>query len=1464
MVFVLLALNIPFVSVAMEEQVSGTDLSEISYPQTDFGNISVEEEPIHEYEISADDGIWKLGPDEKTFAELQTIRFEDVEFPEVISVERAKEKGHVNRLKAQEKTLNSIIYQNRGGGKTAYIYSYPVKYYDADGNVRDRSTRIESAVKAGYAYSMWDNSVQAHFSQNSSGGIMLSSGKISIKMTPVSPSVGQNAVQLNDNTVAYGKVFDGSAALVYTSLMSGVKEDIVLSRFNGQSSFEFLLEADGLTVHQQNNGIWVFKFGDTVVAEFGRIIINDSAGNTVYGEMDIESASDGNYLISVIAPLDFLQSEETVYPVYIDPTLHIFEVTYYYNGYDSIPHSSIIDVGLYETQDDYDYNWDTNHIFILGSCDGMEGEGRIIYKLPDFYNSEYGLYTDMRSEQIASARLYIETLSDEGMYVYAYPMTDTYSGWGEEPEQVWNAELSEAYAADKGIQSYLTSTGLQEVEITSIVKGWADYNNGLSSAAYDNPANGLVLAASNPENGVSIRSTEYGNANNNAYVVMDYSNIGGEYYIFNNAMGVSWQGDPIDDALPYVAKLSATASNRWVVEYIGDGKHSISSAVDTNYLFSAMADIPCFLSRPSVLGIGHKWQFISGGGGFRIKSELNGKYLYTNGHSRTFVDSTDTSDGSKWGILLKSDYVPITDIALNDNWLKPGQTKYFDVKATPSNASLRGDGNFTWTVSDNSIVTTTSSTAQLRGVSAGKITLTLTHKLTGYTKSFTIVCGPIREGTYMIMNKGTGRYMDVEGPSMASGAYIQQWDYHTDAQARWIVTMHYDGSYCIMSGYSANYVTVNNSSSVTGAAIVQSETFADEYSMWNVVATSSGAYKILSAANPILAISVPTGDNQNGTNLILSMYVRDTNYYDEWIFDDIGETPGIVNGGIYNIQAVHSQKVIDVEYGATADGTNISQYPLTSGYQWQRWKFSYVGNGEYKIYDMNSGKLLSVANNSPWAEANIELRAGDGSMGQRFKIRKNTDCTYTFLSKCSSYLNVLSIADSSLENSANLEQNYDNGTSNQKFNLIESNKAIIIVPGILGSELYVGEGNPYFAYDMPLFHMELFDTTSTYQTGDTVEDLIPQKWWQYVTNIPSAIQLFHAWHNTMQCNEDGTSKYNVYVKEYRKNFSTTTRTDNCGVGNFYATLYDKLEKSFSNDYVIEFFSYDWRLSNAVSAEKLDAYINRYGYEEVVLVAHSMGGLVAAGYTGLGAEQRSKVSQIYCLAAPLLGVPEVANVWYNEDISFVKENFGEMGEDLFIVLNLITTVANPIQTLISNYVSVYELLPSEYYFILADSSYMSETVTSIIVGGTTTTTECATYTSTKNVLTEQFNYFDPDLMLLAETFHDNTFVSNVHFMYDVDIYFYAYRERDYEYDDVVYKQNTTSKVTFFETVSDISYSTGLDVVGYNVGDGLVLPSSATLNNNYPLKTTILDGGHMTPIKSVITINQIINNIQQIGN
>lgn len=136
------------------------------------------------------------------------------------------------------------------------------------------------------------------------------------------------------------------------------------------------------------------------------------------------------------------------------------------------------------------------------------------------------------------------------------------------------------------------------------------------------------------------------------------------------------------------------------------------------------------------------------------------------------------------------------------------------------------------------------------------------------------------DGIYFIQNVGTGKYMDVEGPSKNEGAIIQQWSFHGDDQSRWRLTHDSSGNIKIQSVYSNRYITTNSASS----SITQTNTLND-YSTWMFQATDSGNYKIVCPTFPLRGnntISAPSLTSGNGADLVMTKYTDDNDYSDEW------------------------------------------------------------------------------------------------------------------------------------------------------------------------------------------------------------------------------------------------------------------------------------------------------------------------------------------------------------------------------------------------------------------------------------------------------------------------------------------------------------------------------------------------------------------------------------------------------
>ena len=139
---------------------------------------------------------------------------------------------------------------------------------------------------------------------------------------------------------------------------------------------------------------------------------------------------------------------------------------------------------------------------------------------------------------------------------------------------------------------------------------------------------------------------------------------------------------------------------------------------------------------------------------------------------------------------------------------------------------------------------------------------------------------PIEDGvSYYLQNVGTKRYMDVEGPSTAEGAIIQQWSFSTAPQKKWIFTRESGGYFTIKSAYSNKYVGVDSSNT----SVIRQYGTKSDYTLWYFESTASGNYSLHCKASAVTgALALPSVSSGDGANLRIYTYTDDTNYRDEW------------------------------------------------------------------------------------------------------------------------------------------------------------------------------------------------------------------------------------------------------------------------------------------------------------------------------------------------------------------------------------------------------------------------------------------------------------------------------------------------------------------------------------------------------------------------------------------------------
>jgi hypothetical protein len=103
-----------------------------------------------------------------TLEELAFASLAEEDIPEMIPLDAITEEEHVNRLYEQEEDLNSVVFQNRDGGKTAYYFPYAVKYVDQSGNTRDKRNKVTDQIvnpkyQQDFAFVNAENDINTYF-----------------------------------------------------------------------------------------------------------------------------------------------------------------------------------------------------------------------------------------------------------------------------------------------------------------------------------------------------------------------------------------------------------------------------------------------------------------------------------------------------------------------------------------------------------------------------------------------------------------------------------------------------------------------------------------------------------------------------------------------------------------------------------------------------------------------------------------------------------------------------------------------------------------------------------------------------------------------------------------------------------------------------------------------------------------------------------------------------------------------------------------------------------------------------------------------------------------------------------------------------------------------------------------------------------------------------------------------------
>ena len=523
------------------------------------------------------------------------------------------------------------------------------------------------------AYTTLDNDVYALFPTNLAKGMTLVFGEHSVRMTPagtgLTVTAGGNVTKTTTSSLSdadvterllYPNVFGLGTAVQYTPTLTGVKEEILLSRNVGKNSFAFLLETGGLVLTEQS-GQFVLIDPETEqqVGKLGEIIVFDSAGQVVRGNMTAQTILAGQkYGITISVDQEFLAS--ATYPVSIDPTVDtIYPIE---EPIIDQPKVMIEDVSIYEDSAASGYTFIEWHQ--IGKVVCTDYRGQAAFRFPVLYDPSVGTeHYSLTSEEISSFVLHLKstgnTTSSNVLRV------DQYAPVWPNTTKVFDSDYFDYYTSSSNAYAInnVPSDSTFSIDLTVFAKIWKDIQYGTHDSCYACAETGVLLYNFNNEGNVWLESVEYSTG---IYVTMDYAypSEGGDFYMNNRHTKTFLTAFTYDESLEVCSGLVSEMGPNftWNIEYEGNDLFSLHPKGQTNLYLDMYGNFATVESYQT------KWTRSIAAGGGVIWTAYNGNVLAVDEDGDVVIGSPAlfTTEQKAWRMVQTNNYMEFSSFISTD------------------------------------------------------------------------------------------------------------------------------------------------------------------------------------------------------------------------------------------------------------------------------------------------------------------------------------------------------------------------------------------------------------------------------------------------------------------------------------------------------------------------------------------------------------------------------------------------------------------------------------------------------------------------------------------------------------------------------------------------------------------------------------------------------------------------------
>ena len=238
------------------------------------------------------------------------------------------------------------------------------------------------------------------------------------------------------------------------------------------------------------------------------------------------------------------------------------------------------------------------------------------------------------------------------------------------------------------------------------------------------------------------------------------------------------------------------------------------------------------------------------------------------------------------------------------------------------------------------------------------------------------------DGSYEIVNVNSGKALDVRNGVAENNAVVQQYSRNNSQAQRWFIRDSGAGYY--LQSALGNWVLDLSGGNTANGAAIRLYTPNGTASQLFVVSSSAASIAtgvsmiITSVANKKLVTDVTGASTANGARV--QLYSSNNTNAQKYRFESIGN-------GTYKIVNINSGKVLDVAGGSTANGAALQQYTSNNTVA-QQWTVRNYGSGKIALVSVNANKAVDIPGGNAVQQAQLQLYSPNGTVAQQWLVAK--------------------------------------------------------------------------------------------------------------------------------------------------------------------------------------------------------------------------------------------------------------------------------------------------------------------------------------------------------------------------------------------------------------------------------------------------------------------------------------------